>query len=322
MNHSLENFKRINLIHFILQPQFGYFLNKEKTCSTWAVLEKEAKKLLVRNSPNTQGHWIFTNKGGDEKGTIIDFLLLEGLSMQNILKEYCQNPLKISPNPFPISKKETPLLTILPLEQARKAQEKLDSFQVQEGRNYLLGRDITREVIQDFGCLSNEQGALFPLYLGIDLGGAGRLCSTILYRKNEATRDGKYFQRDLPRGVAVLKGRQPHQQIVLTESPVDALAYEVLRRRAFKKWREEKNLRRLNLCRESLYLCTCGSLSKAIKKELQHILSSWEYPIMLAFDNDEAGKKMAKEVQGLCGGKKMWLHFPEEKDWGADIFIN
>ena len=150
--------------------------------------------------------------------------------------------------------------------------------------------------------------ALFGLYREVDSLGHGRLCSTISYGYDKAGRREKYFQAGLPRGLAVLHDRGQPQEVVVTESPIDALSY--------KQQHGSVN---------ALYVSTCGSLTKDLKEELMRVFRSaheQDQSVLLAFDKDEAGLKMSREVEALCqeASVKYSVRFPTlGKDWNEEL---
>jgi hypothetical protein len=91
------------------------------------------------------------------------------------------------------------------------------------------------------------------------------------------------------------KFRPTDKKIVLTEQPIDAMGYEKSRGKQM-----------------SCYLATGGTLSDARKKRLAHLLC--EVPpgvkIVLAFGRDEAGRRLADEIQALAPTVKMEREMP------------
>ena len=95
-------------------------------------------------------------------------------------------------------------------------------------KTYLEKRGIARENYQEFPQLkTNSFQAVFGLYtVGQD---QMKLSSTINYYFDRAGQRRKYFQKDLPRGLAALTPCQEVNHIVICESPVDALSYRQLK---------------------------------------------------------------------------------------------
>ena len=145
-----------------------------------------------------------------------------------------------------------------------------------------------------------------------------KLCSTINYYFDRAGQRRKYFQKDLPRGLAVLTPCQEVKHIVICESPVDALSYRQLKLNAG-ILAEKKQMD------HTMLLATCGQLSVKINKSLENVFEqakAKEQEIILAFDNDSSGKKMSQELERLLQERQCGYHveLPEEgKDWNEAL---
>lgn len=111
-----------------------------------------------------------------------------------------------------------------------------------------------------------------------------------------------------------------HKFIVVTESPIDALSYRQIKFLNAAS-RERKNLD------QTCYLATCGSLSVAIKQELAHVFDQAKVKnqqVILALDNDLAGKAMTRDLEVLLQQKQCSYHVvtPEVgKDWNEELLI-
>ena len=142
------------------------------------------------------------------------------------------------------------------------------------------------------------------MYAKVDIKGQGRLCSTIQYQLQTDGSSKKYFQKDLPRGLSVLKPNQPIKEIIITESPIDALSHKQLQGGA-----------------HTLYLSTCGSIGQGIAHNLEEILlqaKEQAIGVKLCFDQDEAGRKMTNQVSALASkqGITCQVEWPGKgKDW-------
>ena len=206
-----------------------------------------------------------------------------------------------------------------PVEQEKRALERMKEVKVANSsrKTYLEKRGIARENYQDFPQLkTNSFQAVFGLYtVGED---QTKLCSTINYYFDRAGQRRKYFQKDLPRGLAVLTPCQQVKHIVICESPVDALSYRQLKLNAG-ILAEKKQMD------HTMLLATCGQLSVKINKSLENVFEqakAKEQEIILAFDNDSSGKKMSQELERLLQEKQCGYHveFPEEgKDWNEAL---
>ena len=185
-----------------------------------------------------------------------------------------------------------------------------------KAKNYLLARGIQEKTYASYlgSTLRLGQKAVFALYQQMDKKGKGRMCSTITYQfglnKEGHPISKKYFQKGLSRGVVVLKeGDEQIKKIIITESPIDALSHKQLHR----------------IGAGTMYIATCGTLSENIKREVSGLLAhaySNQQEVILAFDQDLAGKKLSKQVEELakhqqvCVGHALGL---KEKDWNCAL---
>ena len=80
---------------------------------------------------------------------------------------------------------------------------------------------------------------------------------TILYQWDQSGTERKYFQKDLSRGLAMLSPEKDTKHIVVMESPLEAI----------------KHRQGNSQAAQTLYLCTCGSLTKGIQKELLQVFA-------------------------------------------------
>ena len=129
----------------------------------------------------------------------------------------------------------------------------------------------------------------------------------------------KRFQKDLPRGLSVLhEAGRAVQGLVITESPIDALSH----RQVKLEEAGEDAVARQRVA-ETVYLSTCGTLSKGIEEELGVWLQRAKeegYAVSLAFDNDRAGRAITRRLSKRLEAQGQ--HFSVEsapvcKDWNA-----
>jgi Plasmid recombination enzyme/Toprim-like len=286
INQDLERVKReVNLVQHL--SSMGYCLDKEKSCRTYAVMEKEADKLIVRTSPkNETGHWVYMSAtDSQDKGTIVDLMLNRGYTYEHIRglksghlddtvwKQAC------SEQKAHITDKEI---------QKKLALGRLSGTQIVSNReNYLEKRGIGASTYSTYEGNGMKVGlqAVFGLYQELSHHGDGRLCSTISYYFTEPGESRKNFQIGLPRGLSVLKENNSSDKIIITESPIDALSH--------------KQLHGGN----ATYMCTCGNLTAQIKEELKVVMEGarlYNKEVFLSFDNDKAGKIMSNQVTEIC----------------------
>ena len=314
---DIERVKReVNLIQHA--TSMGYVLDKEKSSKTWAVMEKEGDKILIKNGPNQNGHWMYKSLVDDqEKGTIVDFMQKRGFSYQSI----CGLSSTHLDDRVVKDQKSLSVETGDILSQRHIAQEAFDRvFEHQKG-NYLTCRGIDKATYERYTGVKVGDQAVFALYRNIDSNGKGTICSTISYQfdaKGTMSDDGylnstKYLQKGLPRGLSVLvHPNVPVKHIVVSESPIDALSYK-----QFNKMLEG-----------TMYISTCGSLSEGVKKELSNLFTNareHRQYVTFAFDNDKAGRKIEKEVRELADASKVNCKScipSKEKDWNQELIAS
>ena len=186
----------------------------------------------------------------------------------------------------------------------------------------MLDEVLLQLPITAFLRLKSKFQAVFGLYK--DFAGAGRLCSTINYYFDREGTSRKYFQKDLPRGLAMLASAKEAKHIVITESPIDALSHRQLQCQQAAQAVASERQKRLE---ETMYLATCGSLSVGIQQELAQVFEQAKaksQQVVLALDNDRAGKQMASQLEALLQEKQCHyrVELPElGKDWNESLML-
>lgn len=276
MDHELEQFKtEINLSEF--SASLGYALDKRASSRNSAVMRHaNGDKIIVARSEGS-GDWIYFSVRDDrDNGTIIDFL--QNRSRINLgqvrkrLREWLgtSRPV-IQPNLF--------IQELLPLSRDRsvvlKAWEKAKDC---PSLPYLTGRGIGPDVLaldRFAGCVRVDQrnNALFSHY---DNEG---LCGYEIKNKG--------FTGFAPGGIKGLwssRIKEDDNRLVLVESAIDAFSYHILHgddRTRYVSTGGELNPRQPGLIRETI--------EKMPKDAL----------ILIAFDHDEGGEKIAEEVRAI-----------------------
>jgi len=293
---ELQRFKKeINLSEF--SASLGYALDKRASSRNSAVMRHaNGDKIIVARSEGS-GDWIYFSVRDDrDNGTIIDFL--QNRSALNLgqvrkrLREWLgvSRP-SIQPNLF--------IQELLPLSRDRgivlKAWEKAKDC---PSLPYLTGRGIGPDVLaldRFAGCVRVDQrnNALFPHY---DKEG---LCGYEIKNKG--------FTGFAPGGIKGLwssRIREEDNQLVLVESTIDGISYHILHGNDWTRYVStggELNPRQPGLIRE------------AVEKMPEYAL------ILLAFDNDEGGEKIAQEVRAIIPqeriAKRVLPDVGTGKDW-------
>lgn len=257
----------------------GYELDKAKSTKQEVVLVKAGDRLLCRQSPTTN-KWIYFSAVNDkDKGTIVDFMLNRGYSFEQIRglsSAHLDKSILLKQASLPAS----PVYDSATNQKI--AATAMELFQPVAAATYLQKRGIKDSISDAYKNLQvNEYEAVFELYRNVNKQGEGALCSTIKYC---LTRDGQsrhYFQKGLPRGVAVFTDEN-YASVIITESPIDALSH--------KQQHEDER---------SMYVCTCGNISHSVGEELFQILGHAQQEgkeVVLAFDKDKAGERMRSQL--------------------------
>lgn len=308
-NHDLDRIKKeVNLIQHV--SSMGYTLNKHKSSKVWAVMEKDSDKLLIKNSTNQQGHWVYKSLVDDQdKGSIVDFMLKRNFSYQSI------RGLSSSHLDTSVLKSQKDLSYEIndPDTQSHLARASLLKIAAKSKDNYLCARGIDPSTYSSYSSSMLKVGrqASFALYQSLDSHGKGTICSTLTYYFSDNKEmpgsivSKKYFEKGLPRGLSVLQDAGiPVTKIVITESPIDSLSHKQLH--------QEPS--------STMYVSTCGNLTSGIKKELTNLLQSAQINkqrVVLAFDHDAAGQSMAEQVRSLVKeAGSVHVETPKKgKDW-------
>ena len=314
IEQDLDRAKReVNLVKHV--ASMGYKLDREKSCVSYAVMEKGGDKLVIRTSPNEQRHWTYGSvthmyrspKGEKDKGTIVDFMINRGYSFKNVrglssnhldnrVWESIQKEKKLFLADKEIQKElvEIHLSSIKPVPYGQK--------------NYLEKRGINAETysIYEGDGLKVGEKAVFALYQDLDYKFKGSPCSTISYYFGSG-KSHQRFHYGLPRGLSVLNENSNSNQVMILESPVDAISHK-----------EEYG-------GDTIYICTCGNLIKQVKEELEQVMKvvkSTNKELLLSFDKDPKGIEMSEQVEEMCkeiGVTPRSIQPSIGKDWNEEL---
>jgi len=144
------------------------------------------------------------------------------------------------------------------------AQQRLEAFQgVPHKRSlfYHLGLDATAS-LQGLRTelKASEKAIIWGLYRGLATP-KSTLVSTYTLRLNEQGQFCPYFQKGLPRGLALLDTGHTPERIVITDSPLEAL-----QRRQGLYHSDQKAFK------TTLFVSTCGPLSQGLRQELVELV--------------------------------------------------
>ena len=198
-----------------------------------------------------------------------------------------------------------------------------------------MKRSISPKIFKNFDQIrTNKYSAIFGLYTDFNKE-KPRLCSTIRYVSDREGTTKKFFQKNLPRGLSILKNTQYETtRIIVTESPIDALSYRELELKEIEKLNKnisfneflEEHPRnevenRIKELQSTMYVSTCGSITEKLKEDLKVIFNKTPN-VILAFDNDSAGKRMTKSLENILEENNIKCKnvFPKQhKDWNEEL---
>jgi len=303
-DEELERFKsQINLSEYAASR--GYGLDRRESSRNSAVMRHPNGDKIIIARNEASGDWIYFSVRDDrDNGTIIDFLQKRGSGslgrVRKLLREWLGSPRPagvqlpmFAKNLVPISRDRTAVI------------REWELARICVSLPYLTSRGLDPEVLalpRFAGCVrvDRRNNALFPHY---DREG---LCGYEIKNKG--------FTGFAPGGLKGLwysKAFTTDRQLVFTETAIDALSYQVLHP-------DELGTR---------FMSTGGELSPTqrgdLEKEQPGLLRSAmeKLPVgavvLLAFDNDEPGQKLADEVRALApADRELRRVVPKAgKDW-------
>ena len=296
---ELERFKReINLSEFAASR--GYTLDRRESSRNSAVMRNQYndKIVIAKNADND--NWIyFSIRSWNDNGTIIDFLQNRNGGSLGRIRQKLRAWLG-SPRPVAGVQLHAFVKDLLPVSRDRAGvlrtweQAKL-CFELP----YLTGRGIGPEVLllpRFAGRVRVDQrsNALFSHY---DNEG---LCGYEVKNKGFTG-----FAPGGTKGLWYSVALQTDRQLVLVESAIDAMSYHVLH--PDEPW--------------TRYMSTGGALNPQQPALLRSAMEKLPKGavVLLAFDNDEGGEKIADEVRAIApAGRELRRVLPEVgtgKDW-------
>ena len=294
MDLELEKFKTdVNLSEFAAAR--GYALDRRQSSRNSVVMRHpDGDKIIIARYEGTN-HWVYFSVRDDrDNGTVVDFLQNRGGGSLGVVRKTLRDWLGSS---RPESQLPLFIKDLQPVSRDRaaviaaweKAEECLSL-------PYLTGRGLGPEVLQlplFAGCIRVDQrrNALFPHY---DKEG---LCGFEIKNK-----DFTGFAAGAVKGLWYSQTKTTDQQLVLTESAIDAMSFHVLFGNKFTR-----------------YMSTGGELNPQQPLLLRGAMEKMppSAVVVLGFDNDEGGEKLVKEVEAIApAGRKLVRIKPDTgKDW-------
>ncbi|MCP3660568.1 MAG: hypothetical protein GY830_09765, partial [Bacteroidetes bacterium] len=318
--------------------KLGYEKDKTKSSAKHLVLKHHLNgKILVPTQKSKSGSWLYYELGNDLKkgGSLIDLLLKNGWNWSDIKELTNENYAKALSKTNIFTNITTNSSEFSSQKQTELAKNLFEEIINDKRINYLIKRDISPRVFKDFDQVrTNKFSAIFGLYTDFNKE-KPRLCSTIRYISNREGITKKFFQKNLPRGLSILKNNQSEtSRTIITESPIDALSYRELEINEIEKLSKQlldnefikdntqnELENKMKEVKSTMYVSTCGSITEKIKQDLIPIFNK-SSKVILAFDNDSAGKRMTKKLENILDEKNIQYEsiFPKQhKDWNDEL---
>lgn len=304
-DEELEQFKTdINLTAYAAGQ--GFQLDKRGTSRNSVMMRNATgEKIIIARA--LDGHWVYFNVHQDsDQGSIIDFVQSrDGLNLGQVRKEL--RPWMGKSPRVPIAA-YVPDLEPLPRDVAA-VRSRYERFTPIEGRHpYLEGRGLSPTLLSDrrfSGRIRTDEhhNAIFPHR---DRDG---ICGYEIKNKEFTG-----FARGGAKGLWYSRRTEEPSAYIIAETAIDALSYAAL-----------------HPDDQAIYFSIAGQLSPEQKDLLRSTVAKKppETPIILAMDNDEAGKALIETITGLisaedCPGVEFRPHTPPEagQDWNDALRAN
>lgn len=302
---ELELFKKeIDLVEFFV-ANGGKVL--ERSSSNSYRIEWNGEKFLT--SRNENGHWLFQGIDDESKrGSIIDLCNLMGLKNLGEIRKKLRLYLNYSK-----PKEEKTIQT-----QKKEVEVEVKEVNWKEKVRLLsLNEVVNHEVWKERG-IDPHQLDMFLKNVYTDE--RGNLCFPIVDQNGITigyeVKGRKGFKMNLgsKQGLTLIgENTLLNEKLVITESVYDALAYEQLMRPQPKRFYD------------CLYVSTSGQLTERQMEQIRNMVIHKRVgalkEVIIAFDNDEQGRKYAEKLKECFKdlGIKIVEHYSQEKDWNDEL---
>jgi hypothetical protein len=299
---ELERFKiKVNLVEYAMS--YGYNrLDRNKSCKTCTVLRRQEDDGKIAVMRDHDGHWLYYDFRRGEGGSILDFVMQhKGCNLGHARKE-----LRISSHINFLSSPTAPFFEPRPVAKnhQKAAREYADTGSLTKHHIYLAKRgiyfkDVICKRFLDVVRVDQRKNVCFP-YLDFD-GVAG------LERRNF---NFKGYTEGGSKGLWRSNLLKDDTRTVICESPIDALSYAKAHPDSYDQTR---------------YFATGGQVSRKQWGLLNGLLEKYQnlkMIIVLAFDNDKAGRDYIRQFQVRYPNVKFNLDLPPKQgqDWN-DVLL-
>ena len=294
MDTELETFKTDVLLPELAASK-GYALDRRASSRNSVVMRHpDGDKIIIARYEGTT-HWVYFSVRDDrDNGTVIDFLQNRGAGTLGLVRKTLRDWLGTT---RPDSQLPLFVKDLQPVSRDRASV--MAAWEMAEpctALPYLTGRGLGPEVLAlplFAGCvrMDRRNNALFPHY---DKEG---LCGFEVKNKGFTG-----FATGGVKGLWYSQAKTTDARLVLVESAIDAMSFHALQGDMFTR-----------------YMSTGGELNPQQPVLLRGAMEKLHPSavVVLAFDNDEGGDKIAKEVEAVApAGRKLLRMRPEGgKDW-------
>lgn len=289
--NEITGFKReISLLDYA--GTRGFLLDKRKSSRRTAVLRRENEKIAI--SLNNNGHWIYADlKDGLKGGSIIDFVQREtGFNLGQVRKELRQF------SSSGVCLHEHKLVRQMSKEAQAKIleSEKTKAFPLKDPE-YLHSRGISKFILNDLrfvGRISQDHRGNICFPHENDQGFSG-------YEKKNRGFTG--FSEGGEKGIWFSRPQGDENKLVFVESAIDALSHA-----------------QLHPGNKAIYLSLGGQFTVEQEALVRRIMKkNPDKKRVLAFDNDEQGRKYVKDFRRLAKDLPVSTDVPQAKDWNAEL---
>ncbi len=294
LNEELERFKKeINLVEFAATK--GFYIDNSKSSRNTTIMRRNDRSEKIAIGVNKNGHYVFNDLYASKGGTILDFSMREGAQNLGFARKELRTCSNMPKPELKYRKYAKPAIKLSKEEQALILKKDKKACRPLKNTQYLESREIRLSTIQDDRfknriCQDSNGNICFPHSNAAGFSGCEK--------KNK---DYTNFTKDGSRGVWYSNPPKNCDKIVICESAIDSLSYA-----------------QLHSDGKAAYISIAGQLSHDQEDILKNIIERNQgKDIVLAFDNDKAGKNYVKDIQELVPDANVIVDLPrgKEQDW-------